>query len=217
MYLDDSFVLAARDSALTQGDAGVITNRAAADYDNVLVTPGPLASIYRTKFSTPETAWTTQGQWQTTGGVFRQSNSTAYGRAIVGARTDDQIVQARIRPSSFAGPDNWVGLFARYHDDRNYLYVSLRSRGVISLWRRANGVNTQLAARTMTVSPGTWYRVRVEVVGGITRVIVDNQVLLSTSADPGPAVPGYSDSKGQVGLITYQATADFDDVVAYQP
>jgi len=57
----------------------------------------------------------------------------------------------------------------------------------------------------------------VEVVNGLTRVFVDNQLQLSSSADPGPAIPGYSDSKGQVGLITYKATADFDDVVAYQP
>jgi hypothetical protein len=178
-----------------------------------------LTSIYRTQFPTAETGqWnTSQGQWQATGGVFRQSDSAGYGRAIVGARTGDQVVQARIRPMSFAGPDNWVGLMARYHDDRNHLFVTLRSRGVISLWRRTNGAITQLATRSMPVSAGTWYRVRVEVVNGLTRVFVDNQLQLSTNADPGPVVSGYSDSKGQIGLITYKATADFDDVVAYQP
>jgi len=219
VYLEDTLVLVARDSALTQGDAGVIMNRAAVDYDNVIVTPGPLATIYRTKFPTAATGqWnTTQGQWQSTGGVFRQSDSAGYGRAIVGARTGDQVVQARIRPLNFAAPDNWVGLMARYHDDRNHLFVTLRGRGVISLWRRTNGLITQLATRSMPVSVGTWYRVRVEVVNGLTRVFVDNQLQLSTSADPGPVISGYSDSKGQIGLITYKATADFDDVVAYQP
>jgi len=219
VYLDDTLVLVARDSALTQGDAGVIMNRAAVDYDNVIVTPGPLTTIYRTKFSTTAAgAWAAnQGQWQSVGGVFRQSDSTGYGRAVIGARTGDQIMQARVRPLSFAGPDNWVGLMARYHDDRNYLFVTLRSRGVISLWRRANGLITQLATRSMPVATGTWYRVRVEVVNGLTRVFVNNQLQLSTNADPGPAIPEYSDSKGQVGLITYKATADFDDVVAYQP
>ena len=115
---------------------------------------------------------------------------------MIGARTGDQIMQARIRPLSFAGPDNWVGLMARYHDDRNHLYVTLRSRGVISLWRRANGLITQLATRSMPVATGTWYRVRVEVVNGLTRVFVNNQLQLSTNADPGPAIPEYSDSKG---------------------
>ena len=219
VYLDDTLVLVARDSALTQGDAGIIMNRAAVDYDNVIVTPGPLATIYRTKFSTTAPgAWVAnQGQWQSVGGVFKQSDSTGYGRAVIGARTGDQIMQARIRPLSFAGPDNWVGLMARYHDDRNHLFVTLRSRGVIALWRRVNGQITQLATRSMPVTAGTWYRVRVEVVKGLTRVFVDNQLQLSTNADPGPAIPAYSDSKGQVGLITYKATADFDDVVAYQP
>jgi len=73
------------------------------------------------------------------------------------------------------------------------------------------------ATRSMPVTVGTWYRVRVEVVNGLTRVFVDNQLQLETNADPGPTIPGYSDSKGQVGLITYKATADFDEVVAYQP
>jgi len=219
VYLGDTLALVARDSALRQGDAGVIMNRAAVDYDNVIVTPAPLTTIYRTQFPTAATGqWnTSQGQWRSTGGVFKQSDSAGYGRAIVGARTGDQVVQARIRPLSFAGPDNWVGLMARYHDDRNHLFVTLRSRGVISLWRRTNGAITQLATRSMPVSAGTWYRVRVEVVNGLTRVFVDNQLQLSTNADPGPVVSGYSDSKGQIGLITYKATADFDDVVAYQP
>jgi hypothetical protein len=220
VYLEDALVLVARDSALVQGDAGIIMNRAAVDYDNVIVTPGPLTTIFRTNFPTTASpgAWTkNQGQWQSVGGVFKQSDSAGYGRAVIGARTDDQIVQARIRPLSFADPDNWVGLMARYHDDRNHLFVTLRGRGVISLWRRSNGLITQLATRSLPVSIGTWYRVRVEVVNGLTRVFVDNQLQLSSSADPGPAIPGYSDSKGQVGLITYKATADFDDVVAYQP
>jgi pectate lyase len=106
---------------------------------------------------------------------------------------------------------------ARYLDERNHLYVSLRARGVISLWRRTNGAITQLATRSMTVTPGTWYTVRVEVVGGLTRVFVNEQLQLSSNADPGPTVPNVSWSKGQVGLITYKATADFDDFLAYQP
>ena len=69
----------------------------------------------------------------------------------------------------------------------------------------------------MTVTPGTSYTVRVEVVGGLTRVFVNEQLQLSSSADPGPTVPNVSWSKGQVGLITYKATADFEDILAYQP
>jgi hypothetical protein len=222
VYLDDVSVLTARDSALLEGDPGIVTNRASADFDNVIVTSSPLTTIDKRFIDAdyeynPELWTVPSGAWRYDGSGYHQSSLTGYGRAFNGAAADDQIVQARIRPTGFAGPDNWVGLMARYRDDRNYLYVSLRARGVISLWRRTNGANSQLAVRSMTVTPGTWYTVRVEVVGGLTRVFVNDQLQLSSGADPGPTLPNVSWSKGHVGLITYQATADFDDYLAYQP
>jgi len=149
--------------------------------------------------------------------VFHQTYNGGYARTNIGALTDDQVVQARIRPLSFVEPDNWVGLTARYQDERNHLYVSLRGRGVISLWRRTNNVIQQLATAPLTVTPGTWYRVRVEIVNNLTRVFVDDQLRLSTNADPGPATPFVDWSRGSVGLVTYKATADFDSFLAYQP
>jgi hypothetical protein len=221
VYLDDIPVLTARDSTLREGVPGVMMYRAAADYDNVMITSSPFTTIdkhFFGDFSNYFEVWTeTSGAWRYDSAGYHQTSLTGYGRAVTGARTDDQIVRARIRPNSFAGPDNWVGLMARYHDDRNHLFVTLRARGVVSLWRRTNGVITQLASRSMTVTPGAWYAVRVEVVSGRTRVFVNEQLQLATNADPGPTVPDLSESKGQVGLITYQATADFDDFLAYQP
>jgi hypothetical protein len=41
-------------------------------------------------------------------------------------------------------------------------------------------------------------------------VFVNNQLMLSTTADPGEA-------KGKAGVITYKAVADFDEFQAYQP
>ena len=220
VYFDDVPVITVRDATLREGVPGVMTNRARADYDNVIVTPSPLTTINKHPFEDYYTreSWTElSGTWQYGNVGYHQSSLTGYGRAFTGALADDQIVQASIRPTGFAGPDNWVGLMARYRDERNHLYVSLRARGVISLWRRTNGAITQLATRAMTVNPGTWYTVRVEVVGGLTRVYVNEQLQLASSADPGPTVPNVSWSKGQVGLITYKATADFEDILAYQP
>jgi hypothetical protein len=219
VYLDDRLVLTARDAALSQGTAGVIMYRASADYDNVIVTPSPFTTIYKDDFSTVEELdWQRLGPaWQPSGGVYRQSSTLGLHLASVGSLADDQIVRARIRPTSFAGPDNWVGLMARARDADNFLYVSLRRRGVISLWRRANGDIVQLATRALTVTPGTWYDVRIEVVNQRTRVFVNDQLYLVSNADPGPAVPGVAWSKGKVGLVTYKATADFDDFLAYQP
>jgi hypothetical protein len=220
VYLDDVPVITMRDATLREGVPGVMTNRARADYDNVIVTPTPLTTITKhiEDYYNRESWTELSGTWQYgSSSGFHQSSLTEYGRAFTGALADDQIVQARIRPTGFVGPDNWVGLMARYLDQRNHLYVSLRARGVISLWRRTNGAITQLATRSMTVTPGTWYTVRVEVVGGLTRVYVNEQLQLASSADPGPTVPNVSWSKGQVGLITYKATADFEDILAYQP
>ena len=76
----------------------------------------------------------------------------------------------------------------------------------------------QLATRAIPVSAGTWYDLRVEVVGGLTRVFVNNELQLSTNADLGPTSNEVRPiSMGQVGLVTYKATADFDDFRAYQP
>ena len=219
VYLDDRLVLTARDAALDEGTADIIMYRARADYDNVIVTPSPFTTIYTQNFSTPDIdSWNSDsGLWQSTGGVFRQSSTVGYGRAFVGAGVGDQIVQARVRPTSFAGPDDWVGVMARYQDPQNYLYVSLRNRDVISLWRRGPGGLQNLANRPFTVTTGTWYVVRVEIVAGLTRVFVNNQLQLSSNADPGPSNPYLDVDISHVGLITNDATADFDNFFAYQP
>jgi hypothetical protein len=220
VYRDDSLVLRVNDSALQTGAAGLLTYRASADYDNVMVTPSPMATIYTRNFSSTRAgSWNSwPGQWQSTEGVFRQSYDEGYARTYVGAETNDQIVKVRVRPTSFVAPDNWVGVMLRARDDgRNHVYVSLRGRGVISLWRRIGGTIEQLATRDVPVTIGTWYDLRVEVVGGLTRVFVNNQLQLSTNADLGPIDTIRPIALGQVGLITYKATADFDDFRAYQP
>jgi hypothetical protein len=219
VYLDDKLVLTARDSSLTDGYVGIMMNRAAADYDNVTLSPSPLTSIYTADFATigPYDWKLAAGSWAAAGGVYRQSNASGYGIAFTGALADDHVVRARIRPTSFTTPQDWVGLTARYLDSRNYLYVNWQGRGVISLWRRNNNVIQQLATQRLAVTPGTWYDLRLEVVAGTTRVFVNDQLVLASNADPGPDNPQVDWSKGQVGLITHNATADFDDFLAYQP
>jgi hypothetical protein len=219
VYLDDKLVLTARDASLSDGYVGIMMNRAAADYDNVTLSPSPFTSIFAEDFTDVEPAYWNRpaGTWTATGGVYRQSNTSGYGIAATGALTDDQVVRARIVPRTFTTPQDWVGLTARYLDTRNYLYVAMYGRGVISLWKRTNGVIQQLATQKLAVTPGASYDVRVEVVAGTTRVFVNNQLILASAADPGPDNPQVDWSKGQVGLITHNATADFDDFLAYQP
>ncbi len=219
VYLNDQQVLTAIDFRMKQGSVGILTNRAAADYDNIIAGPAPLATIYSDDFAAATSdAWTTtDGNWQRTEGLIRQSHTTGYARLTVGARTDDQVVQVRVRPTSFTEPDNWVGVLLRYQDVRNHTYLSLRGRGVVSLWRRTNGTIQQLATRSIPVTTGVWYTLRVETVAGETRVFVNDVWQFSTTADLGPTDPNVQVPRGTVGIITQKSAADFDDFLAYQP
>ena len=221
VYLNDQQVLTAHDFTLKQGSVGILTNRAAADFDNIIAGPAPFATIYSDDFTEATPAFggwtTTEGSWQRTGGLVHQSSTAGYARLTVGARTDDQVVQVRVRPTSFTEPDNWVGVLLRYQDVRNHTYLSLRGRGNISLWRRTNGANQQIGTRAITVATGNWYTLRVETVGGETRVFVNGTLQFTTTAELGPTNPDVQGQKGTVGLITQKSTADFDDFLAYQP
>jgi hypothetical protein len=218
VYLDDRLLCSVSDDALSGGLAGVIMHRAAADYDNVLIGRSPFTMIYADDFfrGGPH-EWRYEGSGWRRFGVMRQSSSEGYARLNVGARTSDQIVQVRVRPLSFVNPDNWVGVLLRYKDARNHSYLSLRGRGVISLWRREHGVITQLATRAIPVTTGAWYTLRVEVVLGRAQVYVNDVWQFTSGELLGPNDFDTADMKGGVGLITYKATAEFDDFLAYQP
>jgi hypothetical protein len=47
-------------------------------------------------------------------------------------------------------------------------------------------------------------------------VYVNNRQILASDAEPGPSLPD-ADGVGMVGLVTKQASADYDDFLAYQP
>jgi hypothetical protein len=219
VYFDDRQLLEARDFTFAAGAPGIMTNGVQADFDNVIVSPTPYTTIYSDNFgsSEPEKWYAWAGAWQAVDGVFRQSSNYRFARIATGAPTDDQIVRARIKPTSFVAENNWVGLFGRFLSDDFYLYVSLHERDVIALWTRNGSTSTQLATARLPVNVGTWYDVRLEVVNNVTRVFVDDKLILTSYVDPGPVLNGEPQLKGQVGLITYQATADYDDFISYQP
>ena len=72
---------------------GILTNRAAADFDNIIAGPAPFATIYSDDFSEATPAFggwtTTEGSWQRTGGLVHQSSTAGDTRLTVGAGTDD--------------------------------------------------------------------------------------------------------------------------------
>jgi hypothetical protein len=105
----------------------------------------------------------------------------------------------------------------RYKDDRNHTYLALQGRGNVSLWRRIHGDIHQLGTRNLPVATSNWYTLRVETVGGETRVFVNDTLQFTATADLGPTDSGVAVPKGTVGIITQKSTADFDDFLAYQP
>jgi hypothetical protein len=215
VYLDNRLVLSARDRALSEGVAGILMNRAAADWDNVTVTPNPFTTILADDFSAPNDLWFYKGGTLQPGGYLTMPALSNRGESYGGARPEHQVVRARIRPVSFNAPENWVGIAGRYSDSRNHIYVSLHGRHVIALWKRTDGVISQLTTARLTVTPGTWYDVRLETVAGSTRVYVNGQQVLSSNADLGPLAPSLGG--GGVAITTYRASADYDDFFAYRP
>ena len=197
------------------GSAGITMYRARADFDNVVASGNPRTTLYRNDFASSQGAWTFTGagQWTQAGGVFSQSSVTGDARAAIGTPTDDQVVEARVRPTSYAAPqgtqERWSGLIARYRDAQNYYYVTLRSGGTVSLRKLTNGAITTLTSAPLNVSLGTTYLLRLEAVGNQLRVFVNGDQLLQAQDGSHPS--------GSGGLVTYKTAVTFDDYVAYQP
>jgi hypothetical protein len=231
VYIDGVAVLTANDSQLISGYPALLTHRAAADFDNVIVSPSPAATIYAVdsglNYSPPEAGaqpapWTYSGtgQWYWTADsapnlVFRQTSTAGDARAAVSPGNPiigDQIVEARVRIGAFGTGtgEKWAGVMARYGDAANFTYVSLRSSNRVSLRRVQNGQITEIGSIPMTVTPGVWYRLRLDVVAQQLRAYVDGKLLIEAREQ------SYY-SQGAGGVVTYRTAADFDDYREIEP
>lgn len=216
VYVDGALLIDADDAgAPRSGSAGLTMYRARADFDNVVVTPSPLTTVYVDDFATSaadEWTHTGSGQWTFSGGAFAQNSVGAEARAVIGGKTADQIVSARVRQFAWSAAgtaERWAGLLARYVDDGNYYYLHLRSGGTVSLRKLVNGTISTLATAPLAVSLNTQYVLRLEVVGNQLRGYVNGNLLLQ--ATDGSHAAGIS------GLMTNKSATQFDDYVAYQP
>lgn len=220
VYVDGVAVpqLEVSDAELRQGQAGVMMYRARADYDNVVVSPNPHTRVFNTGFGggSGTYPWVTTGRWtlEREGDlfatiVFRQSDLSGGARAVTGVAIDDQIVSVTTRPLAFSGNDRWFGVVARYRDDGNYYYVTLRNSNVIALRKLVNGVIHDIATAPLSVAVGTTYKLRLEAVGTSLRAYV-NGVLVLQGTDT-------SHSVGTYGMAMYKASVTYDDFLAYQP
>ena len=98
---------------------------------------------------------------------------------------DDQIVRVRARLDTFANPtgtqERWFGVMARYSDDANYYYLSLRSSNTVALRKLVNGSISTLASAAFTVQPATWYSPAPRRGRRRLRAYVDGSLLLEAS------------------------------------
>ena len=193
--------------------------RARTDYDNVIVTSSPQTELFTDTFNAEtEKPWTTialANAWTVatlSSGerVYRQNLISGGPRTVNGAAARDQIISVNVRPTAFnSAGDGWVGVMARYVDNFNNYFVMLHQSGRLSLRKRVNGAYTRLEEIPFTVTPNTTYRVRLEAVGAVLRVYVNERLL----------VEGVDDdlSSGRYGLVTWNAKADFDNFRAVRP
>jgi hypothetical protein len=222
VYVDGVKLLSARDSQLTHGRAGLLSYRTAADFDNVIVAPAPLATIWaQTQGEVCQPACVNRGPWWRFGGgqwawtaegVFHQGVASGSTRAFIGAPTPnkDQIVEARVRPTTFGTPaDAWAGIMLGYVGPGDYVYLSLRKSNTLRLHRLRGGQATLLGSAPLTVTPGAWYTLRLEQVANRLRGYVNGVQKFEVVQDQWNA--------GQVGLVTYATAADYDDLNAVRP
>ena len=152
------------------------------------------------------TGWTSSGgSWGVTSGVYRQTGTSSDARSLAGtASWADYTVQATVRPTAFNGGNRFVALLARAQNATNYYYLALRSNNTIELKRLVGGSATTLASASLPVEAGTSYTVRLDVTGSALRGYV-NGALVASATDT-------RFSTGRVGVATFNASAEFDDV-----
>jgi hypothetical protein len=209
-----------RDTQLTHGKAALLTYRTRADFDNVYASPTAPVNL---KYNDWVFYWygfgrrftELGGNWQITGQNdpegMSQTTTTGLALAYNGVPIDDQVIRANIRLDSFAGSTSgaWFGLLARYADENNHYFLSVRSSNQLQIRKIVDGVTTVLKAASYTAAPGAMHEYTFSVVGNELHAFVDGQ-LVATALDD--ALP-----RGKYGMGTYRAAATWQDYVADQP
>jgi hypothetical protein len=219
VYIDGRLIVDADSAGPTHGRAALLTDRAQAEFDNVIVSPTLHTTMYANDFESGVAGpWTHTGigfwnLWTGLSTVYFQSSIAGDARASIGAPADDQVVRVRARLDTFATPsgtqERWFGVMARHVDERNYYSLSLRSSNTISLRKLVDGNATALASAPFNVLPATWYQLRLDAIGNRLRAYVDGVLMLEATDSSLPS--------GNSGPAMFKAATDYDDFDSYQP
>jgi hypothetical protein len=192
--------------------------KVAADFDSVTLSPTPILAVMDENFDRPPERWTTlgDGQWNTVpinptsfNYLYEQSSVAGGARAITGTKTRDQSVQVEARAVGFgAGAGRWFGVMARYVDDNNYYYVTVRNDNTLSLRKLVNGNIVTLRTVPFNLTVFQWYQLRLDAIGTSLRVYVDDRLLIEATDSSFP--------EGRYGLAMYKAYMNYDNFLATQ-
>ncbi len=218
--VDGNSVLSANDTTFSHGRAALLTYRARADFDNVYASPTAPLNVnfndwvfYWYGFGRPFTEL--GGNWEITGQDdpegMSQTTTTDLALAYNGVATENQVIRSNIRLDSFAGSQSgaWFGLLARYVDEQNHYFLSIRSSNQLQIRKIVNGVTTVLKAVSFTAAPGAMREYTLSVRGNELHALVDGQ-LVATALDD--ALP-----RGKYGMGTYRTAATWQDFSVSQP
>jgi hypothetical protein len=220
VFIDGFQRLRVKDKTLSHGHPGIASYRTRFEVDNVVVSGGTRVLL---RLDDVHGGWLSNG-WQSATGTWEQSfqdngfyltqiDNEAYSRWFSKVAVGYQVVSARVRPQSHGtANDPWIGIAARVIDESNYYYVTLRRSQQLSLRRLVNGQNQVLATVPQPLNLGTWYDLRLEIIGTHIRAYVNGDLKIDILDSTLSAGGG-----GRNALLMYKTAADVWSYVAYQP
>ncbi len=125
-------------------------------------------------------------------------------------------MEADLRPTQFSGTDRWVGLIARYRDDTNYHYVTLRNSGSLDIKKLVNGAIQNLVTVPFTVQTECFLsRPAGNDRDPGARVCKRHTASGSDRRDARARIDRLVESRA--GVATYKAALDLDNFLVTQP
>jgi hypothetical protein len=168
--------------------------------------PGPVVNDFEDRnvsdftFASGQFALATRGSDD----VLAQGGTAGLAVALVNGTdwNDDQRVEADITPTF--GANSWVGLVARYIDANNYYYLAVRDNNTYGIYKRVNGVDTQLYTSNFYNQQSSIFRAVMQFIG--------DKIHVHFNFQQGVDITDRSLTHGRAGLATNFMRADFDDV-----
>jgi hypothetical protein len=148
--------------------------------------------------------------------VFKESTLT--GKELMAAASagpfSDMVVEARVKVLQFSGQSTgyYAAICARFKDADNFFYLALSSDGKLSIRQKFAASNTRLSTPVDSgIVVNTWYTLRLSAIGNVLTAFVNDTQKATFTVSSNPI------ASGGVGLATYNAVVEYDDVRVSAP